>query len=52
MASSSTTVAPVASAVTSTGDALLDTAKKLGINTEGKTRDEISTEIVSKAATS
>jgi sec-independent protein translocase protein TatA len=51
MASSSTTVAPVASAVTSTGDALLDTAKKLGINTEGKTRDEISSEIVSKAAT-
>ena len=30
-------------------DALIDTAKKLGIATEGKTRDEISQEIVQKA---
>jgi sec-independent protein translocase protein TatA len=52
MASSTTTIGPVAAAAApSTGDALLDTAKKLGINTEGKTRDEISSEIVSKAAT-
>ena len=42
--------APAATAAPSTGDALLDTAKKLGISTEGKTRDEISSEIVSKAA--
>ncbi len=52
-ADSTTTVAaaaPVATAAPSTGDALLDTAKKLGISTEGKTRDEISSEIVSKAA--
>jgi len=47
-----TTTVPAAAAVSSTGDALLDTAKKLGISTEGKTRDEISSEIVSKAATS
>ena len=38
-----------AAATSSTGDALLDTAKKLGISTEGKTRDEISAEIVTKA---
>src|SRR5208282_1316650 len=52
--SSTTTTAATAApaAAPSTGDALLDTAKKLGISTEGKTRDEISTEIVSKAATS
>lgn len=29
-------------------DALIETAKKLGINTEGKTMDEISEEIVEK----
>jgi len=33
-------------------DALIDTAKKLGITTEGKTKDEISKEIVQKANTS
>jgi sec-independent protein translocase protein TatA len=48
-----TAVAPVAvaapAAAASTGDALLDTARKLGINTEGKTRDEISSEIVTRA---
>ncbi|MDG6926139.1 MAG: twin-arginine translocase TatA/TatE family subunit [Nitrososphaerota archaeon] len=54
-ADSTTTVpaaapAATATAAPSTGDALLDTAKKLGISTEGKTRDEISSEIVSKAA--
>ena len=47
----STTAAPAASA-SSTGDALLDTARKLGINTEGKTRDQISSEIVARAQTS
>jgi sec-independent protein translocase protein TatA len=39
-------------AAPSTGDALLDTARKLGISTEGKTRDEISSEIVSRASSS
>lgn len=34
----------------SPGDALIDTAKKLGIATEGKTKDEISKEIVEKAS--
>ena len=33
-------------------DALIDTAKRLGITTEGKTKDEISKEIVQKANTS
>jgi sec-independent protein translocase protein TatA len=42
-------VAPVAAAPASTGDALLDTARRLGINTEGKTRDQISSEIVARA---
>lgn len=45
--SGTTTDSPAAAA--STGDALLDTAKKLGIDTEGKTREQISSEIVSKA---
>jgi sec-independent protein translocase protein TatA len=48
-----TTAAPIATAAPAaaspTGDALLDTARKLGINTEGKTRDEISSEIVARA---
>ncbi len=39
-------------APTSLGDALIDTAKKLGIATEGKTKDEISKEIVDKASAS
>jgi len=43
---------PAPAAASSTGDSLLDTAKKLGISTEGKTRDEISSEIVTKASTS
>jgi sec-independent protein translocase protein TatA len=56
LASDASTATPAAApaapaAAPSTGDALLDTAKKLGISTEGKTRDEISSEIVSKAAT-
>jgi len=33
---------------TSGDDALLETAKKLGINTEGKTKEEISQEILEK----
>ena len=43
--------APAAAVATapSTGDTLLDTARKLGINTEGKTRDQISSEIVARA---
>jgi len=49
----SETTAPIATmapaTTPSTGDALLDTARKLGINTEGKTRDEISSEIVARA---
>ena len=31
-------------------DALIDVARKLGISTEGKTRDQISTEIVGRKA--
>ena len=34
------------STATSTPDSLIDTAQKLGINTQGKTRQEISDEIV------
>jgi sec-independent protein translocase protein TatA len=30
------------------GDALIDTARKLGIDTEGKTKDQISEEIIKK----
>jgi sec-independent protein translocase protein TatA len=37
---------------TGPGDALIDTAKRLGIATEGKTTDEISKEIVEKASAS
>jgi sec-independent protein translocase protein TatA len=33
-------------------DALIDTAKKLGIATEGKTKDEISREIIQRASAS
>ena len=44
--------APAAASLPSTGDALLDTARKLGINTEGKTRDQISSEIVARAQSS
>ena len=41
--------APVAPAIASSGDTLIDTAKRLGIVTEGKTRDQISSEIVARA---
>jgi len=44
--------APAAAAAPATGDSLLDTARKLGINTEGKTRDQISSEIVARAQSS
>jgi sec-independent protein translocase protein TatA len=44
--------AAAAPAIPSTGDTLIDTAKRLGISTEGKTRDQISAEIVSKAQSS
>lgn len=37
------------SANTSTPDTLVETAQKLGINTQGKTRQEISDEIVKQA---
>jgi sec-independent protein translocase protein TatA len=50
VASSTSVAAAPAVAAPSTGDALLDTARKLGISTEGKTRDEISSEIVSRAS--
>jgi sec-independent protein translocase protein TatA len=40
---------PTASPSISTTDSLVDTAQKLGINTEGKTRQEISDEIVRNA---
>ncbi len=39
---------PAALAVASSGDTLIGTAKRLGITTEGKTRDQISSEIVAK----
>jgi len=32
-----------------TGDSLIDTAKRLGVQTEGKTREEISNEIIARA---
>jgi sec-independent protein translocase protein TatA len=44
--------AAAAPAMASTGDTLIDTAKRLGISTEGKTRDQISAEIVAKAQSS
>ena len=37
------------SSTVATSDPLVDTARKLGINTQGKTREEISDEIVRKA---
>jgi len=43
---SSTSVKPVRR---SSADVLIETAKKLGINTEGKTMEQISEEIVNKA---
>jgi hypothetical protein len=36
-------------AFVSTGDPVLDVARKLGVQTEGKTREEIANQIVSKA---
>jgi len=35
----------------SSGDILIETARKLGISTEGKTREQISQEIVEKFKT-
>lgn len=40
---------PAATTPTTADDALIQTAKKLGVNTEGKTRDEISKAIIEKA---
>jgi len=51
-ATASAAPAAVVASAPSTGDALLDTARKLGINTEGKTRDQISAEIVARAQSS
>ncbi len=45
------TQSPVTSAPRSSDDLLIETAKKLGIKTEGKTREQISSEIVEKAKT-
>jgi len=46
------TAVPVRSApVTSGGDALIDAAKTLGLPTEGKTREEVSNEILQRAQT-
>ena len=46
------TAAPAAAVVTlpSTGDTLLDTARRIGISTEGKTRDQVSNEVVQRAS--
>jgi len=43
--------APAAAFATAprTGDALLDTARKLGIGTEGKTREQVSDEVIQRA---
>ncbi len=49
---STAAAATTAPAIASTGDTLIDTAKRLGISTEGKTRDQISSEIVAKAHSS
>ena len=45
------TVQPVASASSSSDDLLLETAKKLNISTEGKTKEQISKEILEKFKT-
>jgi sec-independent protein translocase protein TatA len=44
-----TPAAPQTPATPAPDDALISTAKRLGISTEGKTRDEISKEIIGKA---
>ncbi len=44
-----TTQSPATNVARSSDDLLIETAKKLGIKTEGKTRDQISAEIVQKA---
>ena len=50
-ASQAATPGPVANTASSSDDLLIVTARKLGIKTEGKTREEISAEIVAKAKT-
>ncbi len=45
-----TTQTPATNVVRSSDDLLIETARKLGIKTEGKTRDQISAEIVEKAS--
>src|SRR5271169_1827582 len=45
-ASSSGIVNPTPPSTPATGDALIDTAKRLGIQTEGKSRQELSNAIV------
>lgn len=40
---------PVRPAFVSTGDPVLDAAKRLGVQTEGRTREEIANQIVVKA---
>jgi sec-independent protein translocase protein TatA len=40
---------PVSQPPSPTGDLLIDTARRLGISTEGKSREQISEEIVRKA---
>jgi sec-independent protein translocase protein TatA len=40
---------PSSAQLSSSGDALIETARKLGISTEGKTREQISDEIVNRA---
>ena len=45
------TQAPVTNVARSSDDLLIETAKKLGIKTEGKTREQISAEIAEKAKT-
>jgi sec-independent protein translocase protein TatA len=48
-AGASAPAAIAAPAIASSGDTLIDTEKRLGITTEGKTRDQISSEIVARA---
>lgn len=48
-ANQTATQTPVANTSKSSDDLLIETARKLGIKTEGKTREEISEEIIKKA---
>jgi sec-independent protein translocase protein TatA len=48
-ANQTATQTPAANSASSSDDLLIQTARKLGIKTEGKTREEISADIIEKA---